>query len=412
MDDGMNDVKGSAVAAGENLAAQPITIDDGPWNALVALTGGAASLCYQCGVCTAACPWGLVKEDTFSVRRLVRGAQLGLDVAQEYVWLCTACGQCEALCPRGVSISEVIRSVRYLDWQDRRTPPGLPTVLWSVHDNNNPWAQPPSARSTWAADLQIPFFDPEQHEILLYVGCTAAYDRRIQSVALSLVTLLRASGVTFGTLADAEPCCGEPALSLGHRPFFDELIGVAAGLFKKHDASTVVTISPHCYHTFVSQMPAAGVEMEVLHYSQYLAQLVGQGRLVVNRLPAKRVTFHDPCYLARHHNDEASARLVLGALPDIEVLEMAHHGRDTICCGGGGGRMWLETVADERFADIRVAEAVQVEAEYLVTACPFCLSCLEDSVKAQKLQDLRVLDLAELVSQAFRPDSEVNSDSS
>jgi Fe-S oxidoreductase len=386
--------------ANEGIAAQPIEIDDGLWNDLMSLTGGSAALCFQCGACTAVCPWGLVKEDTFSVRRLIRGAQVGLDANDESLWLCTSCGQCEALCPRGVSIGDVIRGVRHLAWQERQTPGGLPTVLWSLHVNNNPWDQPPSARSSWARDLHIPYFDAELHEILLYVGCTAAYDRRIQDVARSLATILQACGVPFGILGDDEPCCGEPALTLGHRPFFEELVGAAVLLFEEKDVTRIVTISPHCYHTFLEQMPAGAGEIEFLHYSQYLAQLVSQDRLVIGELPGGRVTFHDPCYLARHHDEQSSSRKVLGELGGIEVIEMAHHGSDTICCGGGGGRMWLETAPNERFADVRIAEAVDVEANYLITACPFCLSCLEDSVKAQRRQDLRIMDLAELVSRA------------
>jgi Fe-S oxidoreductase len=387
-------------ANGDGTAGRPIEIDDGLWNELLALTGGSAAQCFQCGVCTAACPWGLVKEETFSVRKLMRGAQLGLDATDQYLWLCTACGQCEALCPRGVNISDVIRGVRHLAWRERQAPAGLPTVLWSIHGNNNPWDQPPSARSSWAKELQIPYFDAKQHEILLYVGCTAAYDRRIQSVARALVKILQQGGVSFGTLGDDEPCCGEPALSLGHRPFFEELVGVAGSLFAGKGVTRVVTISPHCYHTFLEHMQAADTEIEFLHYSQYLVHLISQDRLVLGEVPVGRVTFHDPCYLARHHSDESSARAVLGELPGIDILEMAHHGSNTICCGGGGGRMWLETAANERFADVRIAEAVEIGANHLITACPFCLACLEDSVKSQNRQDLQVLDLAELVAQA------------
>lgn len=406
MNESIQDLEGQRVATIASSIAQPVDIDDRLWSELDSLTGGSAALCYQCGVCTASCPWGQVKEGGFSVRALLRCAQLGLDAVQEELWLCTACGQCEALCPRGVHIGEVIRGIRQLAWQERLVPPGLPTMMWSLHRNNNPWDQPPSARAAWALNQGVPYFDRQQHEILLYVGCTVAYDRRSQSIARALVSVLRACGVAFGYLADDEPCCGESALSLGHRPFFEALIGAAFDSFSRHRATQVVTISPHCFDAFTRHTPTENDRIEFLHYPQYLARLAHQGRLATRRLSSRRVTFHDPCYLARLHRDRSSARAVLGALTGLEFEEMRHHGRETICCGGGGGRMWLETAPDERFADLRIAEAVELEADCIITACPFCLTCLEDSVKSKKRHDLRVMDLAELVLQAMAPEGQ------
>ncbi len=388
-------------ADGSVSLSEPILIDDGLWARLMALTDGAAAVCFQCGVCTAACPWGLVRDDTLPVRSLMRQAQLGLDGSRPDVWLCTTCRQCEAFCPRGVRIGDVMLGLRYLDWEERGTPPGLPTLLWSLHGNNNPWGQPPSNRSLWARDLAIPYFDADQHEILLYVGCTAAYDRRVQRVARALVSVLRAAGISFGYLADEEPCCGESALSLGHKPFFDDLLGKAARRFGDHEVSCLITISPHCYDAFKSYLPGEMDELNVMHYVQYLAKLVAEGRLHLDAKPFGRIAYHDPCYLARHHNDTHSARAVLSEVPGVDLVEMTHHGQDALCCGGGGGRMWLETAAGERFADIRIGQALEAQAEILSTACPFCLVCLEDSVKALKVKDLRVLDLAEVVSLAL-----------
>lgn len=392
---------GASTETGGNNPAQPIVLDEEQWSDLMILTGGASSACFQCGVCTASCPWGLVKDETFSARALMRAAQIGVDDGLEDLWLCTACGQCESYCPRGVKISDVMRGLRHHAWQNRQTPAGLPTVLWSLHGNNNPWGQPPSARSRWAADLSIPYYDANEHEILLYVGCTAAYDRRVQGVARALVRLLRAAGVTFGFLADDEPCCGESALSLGHEPFFSELIGRATNSFRQHAVTRLVTISPHCYDAFKRHLAADLIDIELFHYPRFLARLVAEKRLSFDNQAVGRVTFHDPCYLARRHDDVTSARSVLEAVPGFDVAEMAHHGPDTLCCGGGGGRMWLETAPTERFANIRIGEATDVAAEFLITACPFCLSCLEDSRKAMKVKNLRVLDLAEAVLMAL-----------
>ncbi|MGB2911193.1 MAG: 4Fe-4S dicluster domain-containing protein, partial [Anaerolineales bacterium] len=191
-----------------------IILDDELWDRIIELTDGAAALCYQCGVCTASCPWGEVKKEPLSVRTFIRRAQLGLADGNESLWLCTACAQCEAYCPRGVNISDVFRSLRTIAWERRSVERGLPSMLWSLYWNGNPWSQPPSQRSLWAKNLDTPIFNPQHHEILLYIGCTSSYDHRAQKIAQSLASLLLAAGVQFGILGDEEPCCGEAVLSV------------------------------------------------------------------------------------------------------------------------------------------------------------------------------------------------------
>lgn len=382
-------------------AEEAIVVDDDLWEELIALTGGTASACFQCGVCTAICPWGLVKEKTVSVRTLMHEAQLGLSNANDDLWLCTSCAQCEAYCPRGVSIVEVIRGLRYLAWQRRNTPRGLPSVLWSVYWNNNPWSQPPSQRTLWAKNLDLPTYDAARHEILLYVGCTASYDQRVQRVARSVIRLLNAAGVRFGVLGDDEPCCGEAALNVGHKPYFQEIAQQTARVFREKGVTRLVTISPHCYDVFKSHYSKFNEFLTPIHYTQYLSTLVEDSRLRLTRPVELKVTYHDPCYLSRHNGEVQAPRRVLRAIPGVELVEMKHTGPDTLCCGGGGGRMWLETAAGERFSDIRVKEALATDASVLVTACPFCIVCLEDSVKSQRIQALTVMDVAELAAQAL-----------
>lgn len=384
--------------ADAHAAETPLTVNDAVWERLMALTDGAVAVCYQCGTCTASCPWGVVREGGLSVRALVRAAQLGIATSAPELWLCTTCGQCEAACPREVPVAEVLLALRYLAWERRQTPKGLPSVLWSLYWNGNPLFQPPSHRSLWAADLDLPLFDPAQHEILLHVGCAGAYDRRAGRVARAVVTLLRAAGVPFGVLGDDEPCCGETALSLGHEAYFDEIAEMATQTFRDHGVKQLVTISPHCYDA----LKRGEEEAVVLHITDLLANLVQDGRLTFEQTLPRRVTFHDPCYQARRYDACAAPRELLLSIPGLQLMEMAHNRGDTVCCGGGGGRMWLETDPGERFADLRVAEAVGTGAEWLVTTCPFCVSCLEDSVKGQQLTELRVLDVAEVAAMALR----------
>jgi Fe-S oxidoreductase len=375
---------------------EPLELDDELWEQLIEMTDGAAAPCFQCGVCTATCPWGSVREEPISVRTLMRQAQLGLVSENESIWLCTACAQCEPYCPRGVPIVDVFRALRYIAWERQQALEGLPSVLWSVYWNNNPLFQPPSQRTAWVENGNLADFDASQHEYLLYIGCTSSYDRRAQNVARSVVKLLNAAGVKYGVLGEGEPCCGEAVLSMGHSPYFEEVASKATATFKEHGVQKIVTISPHCYDVFQNHYDELKGEVEVSHYTQLLAQLVESGQLEFGGSLGLKATFHDPCLLGRGNNEYEAPRKVIGAIPTIDVVEMEHTGIDSLCCGGGGGRMWMETEAGERFSDLRVQEAIDVGAEVMVTACPSCIACLEDSVKAGGHKDLLVLDVAEL----------------
>lgn len=380
---------------------EPIEIIDERWEELLVLTGGAAALCYQCGTCTATCPWGEVRGEALSVRRFIRLAQLGLHQNSADLWMCTTCAQCEADCPRGVKITDVMRALRSIAWQDRQVPGGLPGVLWSEYWNNNPWSQPPSQHGLWARDLDLPLFDPQQHEVLFYAGCTPSYDRRAQKIGRALATVLRAAGVSFGYLGEHEPCCGEAVLSLGHQPYFNEIMGHATQVLKEKGVTRLLTISPHCYDAFKNHRGNQAQDLQVLHYTQFLADLVENGRLQFERPLQARVTFQDPCYLGRHNQEYQASRSVLDSILGLERVEMARSGEDGLCCGGGGGRMWLETARGERFADLRVQEAAQTGAVILATACPFCLVCLEDSLKSSRMDEIRALDIAEIAALAL-----------
>jgi Fe-S oxidoreductase len=378
-----------------------LTIDDELWEELMDLTQGAISPCFQCGVCTTACPWGIIREDGFNVRTLIRNAQVGSLEGFDDLWTCTSCAQCESTCPRGVPIATVIRSLRYLLWKRRDLLPGLSSALWSIFWNNNPWSQPPSLRSQWARDLDLKLFDASQHELLLYVGCTPSYDRRSQQIARSFVSLLQRSGIAFGILGDDEPCCGESVLSLGHKPYFEEIAGKNATLFQEKGVSKLVTLSPHCYDIFRNHFPEVGNHFEPLHYTQFLQSLLQEDRIELQQPFERKITFHDPCYLGRWNQEYEAPRQILEILPGITLTEMERHGEDALCCGGGGGRMWMETPIGERFSDERVLEAKSTGASILATACPYCIACLEDSIKAQKIEDLAVMDIAEIAVRAI-----------
>lgn len=368
-------------------------LDDFAWDEVWGAAKGAAAPCFQCGVCTAVCPWGLVQKEPVNVRRLIRLAQLDADGWGEAIWLCTTCALCEARCPRGVPVSEIILALRRLAWERRSVPKGLPTMLWAVHWDGNPWDQPPSQRQAWAKGLDLQPFTPE-HEVLFYVGCTAAYDRRSQKIARSLVALLRAAGVSFGILPD-EPCCGESVRTAGQEGYLAEVVAANVRRFEEAGVRKLVAVSPHCLDMFRSHYPPWD-GFRPLHYTEYLAELLDAGRLRFTREVRGTVAYHDPCYLGRRHGIYDPPRRLLAAIPGLMLAELPAAREDALCCGGGGGRMWLETSAGERFGDLRIREALGTGAEWLATSCPFCILCLEDSAKVLGAERLKVVDVTEL----------------
>ncbi|MEK7766634.1 MAG: (Fe-S)-binding protein, partial [bacterium] len=352
---GVHRADGNALMA--PVAAAPVTLSAGAAERVRWATGGAADPCFQCGACTGTCPWNLVRDEPLSVRQLVRAAQLGLDSGNGAVWLCTGCGACEAACPRGVPVADVMTGLRRLAWEARKVPAGLPSLMWSCHWNGNPFGAPPSERTKWAKAAPVESFDAAKHDWLLFVGCEGAYDRRAQKVVRALATLLRHAGLTFGTLGDAEPCCGDCVAALGQTAYQAEMAEATRKLLGEKKVARIVTVSPHCWDAFTRRIPAGHVAPRAVHYTQLLAELVRDGKLSFPHRLALRAAFHDPCVLGRRGGEYEAPRALLGAVPGLELVEFPRSRETALCCGGGGGRMFLETPAAERLANLRVPEA-------------------------------------------------------
>ena len=213
------------------------------------------------------------------------------------------------------------------------------------------------------------------------------------------------AAVPFGILGEEEPCCGEAALSVGNRSFFDDLILQATQSFASKNVRKLVMLSAHCYDALKNNYPQEiDSDIEVIHYTELLADLAVSGKLAFKNPLNMKITYHDPCLLARSNPLCDAPRHLLSLVMDIELMEMTRSRESTLCCGGGGGRMWLETEAGLRFSDLRVSEAVETGAEAMVTACPYCLSTLEDSVKSSPSTEMRILDVAEICLMAIDND--------
>lgn len=368
-------------------------------NQAIVQNGGAdLNACMQCGLCAAVCPWREV-EGEFLPRLMIRQGQLGLEgyESDEVLFGCTTCAKCVLNCPREVNIIGVMRAMRSLVVESGGAPETLKAVLGSCHANGNPWSEPRQKRMAWTEGLDVPTYTPDK-EYLLFVCCTSCYEQRSQKIARSLVELLNRAGVSYGVLGPEQNCCGESVRKIGDEALFQKLAGANVELFNARGVKKIITTSPHCLKTFASEYPELGGDYQVIHSSQLLAELAGSGKLPLAGADGRQVAFHDPCYLGRHAGAFEPPRQALAAC-GARVVEMEREREFSLCCGGGGGRVWMETPPERRFSLLRVREAAAAGAEILATACPYCLSLLEDSRKTAGLENLRIMEIGELLAE-------------
>ena len=365
--------------------------------------GDAFKRCFQCGLCDTVCPWNRVRS--FSMRKLVREATFGLtEIESEDIWRCTTCGRCPQQCPRDVKQIESGVSLRRIATEYGVFPKGVKpirTINAGLVGQGNPFGEDREKRAAWAEGLSVAPFT-EGMEILYFPGCYLSYDPRLKKVARATATILHAAGVDFGILGAKENCCGESIRKTGDEELFKRLAKENIKTFIDNGVKKILVSSPHCYHTFKNEYPEFRVNFEVVHISQYLFELVNQGRLQLKKEYGKKVTYHDPCYLGRHNGIYDEPRGVLQKVPGLELNEMVESRSDSLCCGGGGGRVWMETPKGERFSDLRIEQALAMGAEVLATSCPYCITMLEDSrVTMDVAEKIEVKDITEIIQEVI-----------
>ena len=361
--------------------------------------GDSLKYCYQCGLCDSVCPWNRVRK--FSMRKIVRQGTFGLtEIDQEEIWRCSTCGTCPTRCPRGVNQIEAGVAMRRIAAEYDVYPGHVATVrnvVASLTSEGNSIGGERANRGDWAKDLPVKAYS-EGMELLYFTGCYLSYDPRMRKVAAATATILNKAGVEFGILGSKESCCGESIRKTGNEDLFKRLAKENIKAFIDNGVKKVLVSSPHCYHTFKNEYPEFMVNFEVVFISQYIAQLINEGRLSITKEYAKTVTYHDPCYLGRHNGIYDEPREVLQKIPGLELREMADTRETSLCCGGGGGRIWMETPKEERFADLRLRQAVDVGAEVLATSCPYCITNFTDSsLDLAEHEAVEVKDLTEII---------------
>jgi len=357
--------------------------------------------CFQCGLCDTVCPWNRVTQ--FSMRKIVREATFGLtEIESEDIWRCTTCGRCPQQCPRDVRQIESGLALRRIANEYGVFPgPVKPvrTVNAGLVGQGNPFGEDREKRAAWSQGISVPVFS-EGMDILYFPGCYLCYDPRMKRVARATVAILNAAGVDYGILGAKENCCGESIRKTGDEELFKRLAIDNIKTFIENGVKKILVSSPHCYHTFKNEYPDFRVNFEVIHISQYLFQLLDEGRLQLKKEYPKKVTYHDPCYLGRHNGVFDEPRGILAKVSGLEFQELLECRSDSLCCGGGGGRVWMETQKGERFSDLRIEQAVGIGADVLATSCPYCITMLEDSrVTTGMAERIEVKDITEIIQE-------------
>jgi Fe-S oxidoreductase/nitrate reductase gamma subunit len=374
--------------------------------------------CVSCGRCEDGCPAfeagkplspRKVVQDLVGVMNTTGTDQSihGTPILPETLWSCTTCAACADVCPLGISPMRMITDMRRFLIGEGALRGSPAAALQKTDRAGNPWGLPAAERLAWAAGLDVPLASEHRDfEVLYWVGCAAAYDRRVQKVARSVVRLLKAANVNFAVLGSEERCTGESARRMGDEFLFQQLAEKNVETLSRHRVRRIVAHCPHCVNSLRNDYPQAGGNYAVVHHSQLLAELVHDGRLStadqnVNGDP-KKTTYHDPCYLARVSGVTQAPREVLSAgmnaRTELPLVELPRNRRQTSCCGAGGGRMWFDDPPVQRVGQGRVREIAQSGADTVAVSCPFCLIMLGDGLAAEK-PEVRVRDIAEVLAE-------------
>lgn len=391
---------------------QRVLFDYDPAGAMDKVTdldgGESMGWCYQCGQCIPVCPVD-INGGQYGPLRIFRNLQQGIDLlTHDDLWKCTTCMNCLRVCPKQVDMIKIMPATRAEAVLKGNVPKELQDVFESTFEYGNPLGESPRKRADWVAETgsTAPLLRDLGRPVdaLWYVGSYPSYHKRGKDASRALSKLLNLLGIDFGILgAEEKDDCDSFRLA-GETGLFEEFAEYNIKTFKKYKFNRILVSDPHALNAFRKEYPKYGGEFEIVHYTTYLAPLVG--KLDFKKKLNYKVTFHDPCYLGRHNGEFEAPRTLLTSIPGIELTEMGRCKQNSFCCGGGGGGMWLDGFMSdhvtERLSEKRVKEAVETGADVLAVCCPYEVSRFEDAVKSTGNEGkLLVKDIVELMEEAL-----------
>lgn len=386
--------------------------------------------CTECGRCESVCPANLTGKP-LSPRKIIVDTRRRTTEKEPYVtagtlehhediahhtlldnfitedelWACTTCMACVNECPVMIEhVDEIIDLRRGLVLNESRFPPELKTVFDNLERNFTPWGFSHSTRADWAQGLNIPTMaeigNADKVDVLFWVGCAGSYDARYKKVSVAFSKLMQKAGVSFAILGTEEKCNGDAARRMGNEYLAQMMMTENVETLNKYNVKKIVTSCPHCLHSLKKEYPQFGGTFEVVHHTDFLHQLVSQGRLKIETEKQETVTYHDSCYLARYNDVIDTPRTVLQSTGS-QLVEMPRSRDRGLCCGAGGGRMWMEEKQGKRINIERTEEALATGASTVASACPFCMTMMSDGVKSKEVSEtVQVKDVAEILLEA------------
>lgn len=335
---------------------------------------------------------------------------IGDVITEEEIWACTTCRNCEDQCPvMNEHVDKIIDMRRYLVLTEGKMNPDAQRAMQNIERQGNPWGLNRKDKEKWRDlrdDVSIPTVKEaqkagEEPEYLFWVGSMGAFDSRSQKIALSFAKLMNEAGVSFAILGNKEKNSGDTPRRLGNEFLFQELAAANIAEFEKNNVKKIVTIDPHAYNIFKNEYPDFGFRAEVYHHTELLDTLVKKGRLKPQHAVNEKITFHDSCYLGRYNDVYDPPREILTAIPGVELVEMKRNRQDGMCCGAGGGMMWMEEDTGHRVNVARTEQALLVTPSVISSGCPFCLTMLSDGTKAKEVEEtVSTYDVGEILEKS------------
>ncbi|MBC8511389.1 MAG: 4Fe-4S dicluster domain-containing protein [Dehalococcoidia bacterium] len=329
-------------------------------------------------------------------------------ILEDELWACTTCRACQEICPVFVEhIDKIVDMRRNLVLEQTKIPETGEAVLRCIETRGHSCRGTTLTRTDWTSGLDIKVLSEDSNvDFVYYVGCAAALEDRSMKVAIAVGKILEAAGVSFAILGPEETCCGEPARRLGNEYLFQMQAMKNIEMLKGYNVKKIVTACPHCFNTIKNEYPQFEGEFEVIHHTEFIADLLKEGKIKPTPLSDGKLTYHDSCYLGRHNDIYNQPRQVLSSISQSKLLEMKQSRRNGFCCGGGGGRYWMEERIGQRISEMRIDQVVETGAGVVATACPYCLQMFEDAIKAKEVEEsLKALDIAELLAAQLDKDS-------